>query len=91
MKKTFLKFLPIVAVILLATSCSKDDDSTTAAVSEPSAAEPTTVEVVAQPEYVKIPFSVKVDSGTKLSKISYSGDGTSITRRLKIPKWTTSK
>ena len=82
MKKQFLKFLPIAAALLLATSCSKDDDTNTVIDNEPSNdSEPAPVEVVAQPEYVKIPFSVKVDNGTKLSKISYSeGEGEKVTR-----------
>jgi len=80
MKTQFMNFLPIVAGILLATSCGKDDDSTVTANNEPSNNEPTPVEIVAQPEYVKIPFSVKVDNGSKLSKMSYTGSDASITR-----------
>ena len=80
MKKQFLKFLPIMAALLLATSCSKDDDTNTVINNEQINAEPAPVEVVAQPEYVKIPFSVKVDNGAKLSKISYSGSDASIIR-----------
>ena len=80
MKRSFLTFLPIMAALLLATSCSKDDDTNTVINNEQTNAEPAPVEVVAQPEYVKIPFSVKVDNGAKLSKISYSESDTKITR-----------
>ena len=80
MKKQFLTFLSIAAALLLASSCSKDDDTNTVINNEPNNAEPASVEVVAQPEYVKIPFSVKVDNGAKLTKMSYSGSDASITR-----------
>lgn len=80
MKRSFLTFLPIMAALLLATSCSKDDDTNTVINNEQTNAESAPVEVVAQPEYVKIPFSVKVDNGAKLSKISYSESDTKITR-----------
>lgn len=80
MKRSFLTLLPIMAALLLVASCSKDDDTNTVTNNEQTNAEPAPVEVVAQPEYVKIPFSVKVDNGAKLSKISYSGSDASITR-----------
>ena len=75
MKKNILtKYLPFVAAVLLATSCSKDDNGNDSILAQPSS-----TEEVVQPEQtpeppktVTIPFSVKVDNGTSLSKISYT-------------------
>lgn len=80
MKKNILtKYLPFVAAVLLATSCSKDDNGNDSILAQPSSTE----EVVQpeqtpeEPKTVTIPFSVKVDNGTSLSKISYTEkDGT---------------
>ncbi len=77
MKKIFLMFLPLMAAVVLATSCSKDDDTSAIVNNEPDNATPAPAEEVAKPGYVQIPFSVKVNEGTSLSKISYSGDGIS--------------
>lgn len=74
MKKTFFKYLPVAAAILLATSCSKDSDNgpTTDIVEQPSTSEPVSEQPTPDaPKTVKVPFSVKVDNGTSLSKITY--------------------
>gem|GEM_PF-2831662 len=59
MKKNFLKFLPLMAAVVLATSCSKDDDAN----------------VSQQPEKKDIPFSIKADTDISLSKIAYDDNG----------------
>ena len=65
MKQTFLKFMPLVAAVVFAVSCSKNDDNGG------------TADIVEQPAeevgggYVKTPFSVKVDNDSGLSVISY--------------------
>ena len=71
MKRFFLQILPLMAAVLVATSCSKDDNG------EVNINESTEVE---QSKIVKIPFSVKVDNSFGISKIAYSGDETVITR-----------
>ena len=73
MKKTFIKFLPFAAAVLLATSCGKDDNS------DNNVANPNNgTEVVTPENGVKtVPFTVKVGTNGKISKIAYSGaDGT---------------
>ncbi len=70
MRKSFMKFLPVVAAILLATSCSKDgdnDDTNVVNNSEPEAAE-----VVNHDGKRVVPFSVTVNTGKSLSKIAYT-------------------
>lgn len=74
MKKTFLRILPVVAAVLLATSCSKDDNGDVNSVDTPQTIEvpnPTPEQPAEQAKTVKIPFSVKVDDGESLSKITY--------------------
>ncbi|MBR4678396.1 MAG: hypothetical protein IKO99_10385 [Bacteroidales bacterium] len=67
MKKTFLKFLPLTAAVLLATSCSKDDNN-----------DEKNIENQPKVEKVVIPFSVKVNTGNSISKIAYTqGDDVS--------------
>ena len=67
MKRTFMKFLPIAAAILLATSCSKDGDND-ANIVNPNP-EPEPIEVpVAEPQHYTLSFSLTVDNGTSLSK-----------------------
>ncbi|MBO4771373.1 MAG: hypothetical protein J5595_02420, partial [Bacteroidales bacterium] len=90
MKTTFMKFLPLIAAVLFATSCSKDDNSELdnvvnneqpAVVVNGQAADAN--EGQEQPndpidDIVTIPFSIRVSDGNSLSKISFSGsDGTS--------------
>ena len=73
MKKTFLRILPIVAAVLLATSCSKDDNGDVNSVDTPQTTEvpnPTTEQPAETT--VKIPFTVKVGGGESLSKIGYA-------------------
>ena len=73
MKKTFLTFLPIAAALLLATSCSKDGDDTSIANGTDDVHIVSTTETAPEaPKTVTIPFSVKVDNGTSLSKILYT-------------------
>ncbi|MBQ4406968.1 MAG: hypothetical protein II852_08165 [Bacteroidales bacterium] len=78
MKRTFMKFLPIAAAILLATSCSKDgDNGDSNVVIKP---DPETTEVVNTPDVdaKRVPFTIKAVPGNSLSKISYAEDGTKI-------------
>ena len=65
MKKTFLKFLPLAATVLLATSCSKDEN-------KDEVVTPENQEVEIQNEVKEVPFTVTVGSKQKLSKISYT-------------------
>lgn len=74
MKKTFLRILPVVAAVLLATSCSKDDNGDVNIVDTPQTTEvtnPTSEQPAEQTKTVKVPFAVKVDGGESLSKIAY--------------------
>ena len=75
MKKTFLRILPVVAAVLLATSCSKDDDGNINNVDTPQTTDANSLnpeQPAEQDKTVKIPFSVKVDGGESLSKITYA-------------------
>ncbi len=75
MKKTFLRILPVVAAVLLATSCSKEDNGDVNSVDTPQTTEvpdPTPEQPAEQSKTVKVPFSVKVDGGESLSKITYA-------------------
>lgn len=83
MKRTFLKFLPIAAAVLLATSCSKDNDGDnsvapapveTQNIASPSESSPT--------EPKSVPFSIKVVGGGSLSKIAYADDGSKVTTKF---------
>ncbi len=70
-----IKFLPFVAAALLVASCSKDDNNggTDSIVDQPSTTEPVPEPSTPDaPKTVTIPFSVKVDEGTSLSKITYA-------------------
>ena len=67
MKKTLIKFLPLMAAVMIATSCSKDDDTNT--IASPENAEPA---VEAQTKY--IPFSLTVSNGRSLKKIAFEGN-----------------
>ena len=70
MKRTFLKFLPIAAAVLLATSCSKDNDGDNSVVNNPDPVE--TQNVASSTESNAVPFSIKVVTGNSLSKIGYT-------------------
>ena len=75
MKKTFLRILPVVAAVLLATSCSKDDDGNINNVDTPQTTDANSLnpeQPAEQNKTVKIPFSVKVDGGESLTKITYA-------------------
>lgn len=76
MKKTFLKFLPIAAAVLLATSCSKDNDSDNSVVPTPVETQNFASPSVLSPtESNAVPFSIKVVTGKSLSKIGYTDNG----------------
>ena len=73
MKKILIKYLTIVAAVLLATACSKDENNDTIGDTEQPATEQSTQsDEDANDNYVAVPFSVKVDKGTSLSKIAYN-------------------
>lgn len=73
MKKILIKYLPIVAAVLLATACSKDENNETIGdTAQPATEQPTQSDEVVSGNYVTVPFSVKVDKGTSLSKIAYT-------------------
>ena len=75
MKKTFLKMLPVVAAVLLATSCSKDSDGDSSVAPVIDTPDPVIEDVVDnQPKTV--PFSIDVVSGGTLSKIGYADNST---------------
>lgn len=66
MKKSFLKFLPLMAAVMLTTACSKDDENQ-------DMVSPDNKEQIAKGEL--IPFSIKVATNHKLSKAgSFSED-----------------
>ena len=76
MKRTFLKFLPIAAAVLLATSCSKDNDSDNSVVPTPVETQNFASPSVPSPtESNAVPFSIKVVTGKSLSKIGYTDNG----------------
>ncbi len=65
MKTAFLKFLPIAAAVMLATSCSKDDnDNAPATQSGSDGVETVTANT--------IPFSIRVNTGRSLKKVGYA-------------------
>lgn len=72
MKKTFLKFLPLMAAVLLATSCSKDEDNNDAVKPD------TTKQANTETEQQGVPFTIKVVTGKKLSKIGYEDKGATV-------------
>lgn len=69
MKKTFLKFLPIAAAVLFATSCSKDDNGSTVV---DNIATPDPVQEVVKPEAKTITITGKVNQN--LSKVTTDED-----------------
>lgn len=76
MKRTFLKYLPIAAAVLLATSCSKDNDSDNSVVNNPVETQNIASPTESSPsESNAVPFSIKVVTGKSLSKIGYSDNG----------------
>ncbi|MBR2887186.1 MAG: hypothetical protein IKB95_03085, partial [Bacteroidales bacterium] len=65
MKTAFIKFLPIAAAVLLATSCSKDDnDNAPATQSGRGGVETVTANT--------IPFTIRVNTGHSLKKVGYA-------------------
>ena len=70
MKKTFLRILPLMAAVLLASSCGKDDDNSVNPVVNNNETEQHPTETVAENEYVTIPFSVGIAANEGLSKIT---------------------
>ncbi|MBR4677976.1 MAG: hypothetical protein IKO99_08230 [Bacteroidales bacterium] len=69
MKKTFLKFLPLTAAVLFATSCSKDENN-----------DEKNIENQPKVEKVVIPFSVKVNTSNSISKIAYTQSGDNVSQ-----------
>ncbi|MDD6002647.1 MAG: hypothetical protein PUC50_10710 [Bacteroidales bacterium] len=70
MKAPFLKFLPIAAAVLLATSCSKDDNDNTPATESGRDG--------VHPVYTTgIPFTIRVNTGRSLKKMAYE-NGTEV-------------
>ena len=70
MKKTFFRMLPFVAAVVLAASCGKDGDSDVN-ISEPEPiATPDHTEATVADGFVEIPFSIKVNDGKSLSKVT---------------------
>ena len=68
MKTAFLKFLPIIAAVMLATSCSKDDNDNA----------PTNGrDGVHTVSTSTIPFSIRVNTGRSLKKMAYE-NGTEV-------------
>lgn len=70
MKRTFMKFLPLAAAVLLATSCGKDDDNS-AAVAQVQNQEPVVEEVVGN-TVKTITITGKMGKGS-LSKVTLDG------------------
>lgn len=66
MKKSLLKFLPFVAAVLLATSCSEDET-----INENNIAD-------TQNNTVEIPVSLKIANANSLSKVAFTNDGSTI-------------
>ncbi len=66
MNKSLLKILPLIAAVTIATSCSKDDD-TNAAINGRDG-----VHTVSTTEINAIPYTIKVATGKKISKIAYA-------------------
>lgn len=75
MKTAFIKFLPIAAAVLLATSCSKDDDNN--APEKKQNASPQEKTIIYNPDgTVTIPYSIKYSTGKSLDKkMTYYDDG----------------
>ncbi len=65
MKTAFIKFLPIVAAVMLATSCSKDDNDNAPATQSGS-------DGVGTVTANTIPFSIRVNTGHSLKKVGYA-------------------
>ena len=78
MKATLKMFLPLIAAVLLATSCSKDDNNESDVVVNNGPTTEVSNEQGTTDDIVTFPFSVRVSTGNSLSKIAFSGkDGTS--------------
>ena len=74
MKKSLLKFLPLIAAVTIATSCSKDDVT-----NEP---------VTPGKERPTVPFTIKVSTGKSLSKIAYANKTDENNNPVLTPKFT---
>lgn len=77
MKSTLLKYLPMAAALTIATACSNDDENIIVP-------QPVLEAESVQPASVKVPFSIKVENGTKsltkmLTKETQNGDNKSMT------------
>ena len=65
MKTAFLKFLPIAAAVMLATSCSKDDNDNAPATQSGK-------DGVHTVSTTGIPFTIRVNTGRSLKKVGYA-------------------
>lgn len=72
MKNSFIKVLPVVVAVMLATSCSKDDGIKDAT----PVVNPTQIDTETNKQGV--PFTIKAAVGKKLTKIGYADDGTNV-------------
>lgn len=77
MKSTLLKYLPMAAALTIATACSNDDENIIVP-------QPVLEAESVQPASVKVPFSIKVENGTKsltkmLTQVTQEGDKKSMT------------
>ena len=81
MKKHFMKFLPIAAAILLATSCSKDSDGDNNIVVNPDATE--SAQEVVDNQVKTVPFAITVcQDAPSLSKATVEDDGTNLVQKF---------
>lgn len=81
MKKHFMKFLPIAAAILLATSCSKDSDGDNNIVANPDATE--SAQEVVDNQVKTVPFAITVcQDAPSLSKATVEDDGTNLVQKF---------
>jgi hypothetical protein len=74
MKKTFFRILPLVAAVMLAASCGKDGDSDVNINAPEPVVTPDPTQTPVGDGFVEIPFSIKVNDGNSLSKVSLSYD-----------------
>lgn len=78
MKTSIFKYLPMAAALTIATACSNDDENIIVP-------QPVLEAESVQPEFVKVPFTVKVDSeGKSLSKIGTEPINDNGTEKIKV-------
>lgn len=71
MKNTILKYMPIAAALLLAVSCTKDDDTTATIAPQLE----TSTNTISDNHEATVPFTIKVVTGNKISKIGCTDNG----------------